>query len=275
MKKKRKANVGSLDNFIHRQHVKEPIEEHVEDNIEHQEHVEVKVEETQEKEPVKELVDICDPRRKWLFDIPLEELKSLGLEIDDMCGQGYDNGANMKGKHQGVQKRFLDINPRAFYTPCGFHSLNLTLCDMANKCEILKDNFKAWSLKSLCQNRWESQVESVKAIKLQLVDVHEALLQVGEKDNDVAIASEATSLAEKELGDFEYLVSIVIWHQVLNHVNIVSKKLQSKDMHLDNAIKEINKLVGYFKDYRETGFSKVVGGAKEITIEMGIDPIFP
>jgi len=38
----------------------------------------------------------------------------------------------MKGKHQGVQKRFLDINPRAFYTPCGCHSLNLILCDMAN-----------------------------------------------------------------------------------------------------------------------------------------------
>jgi len=42
-------------------------------------------------------------------------------------GQGYDNGSNMKGKYQGVQKRFLDINPKAFYTPCGCHSLNLVL----------------------------------------------------------------------------------------------------------------------------------------------------
>src|SRR5438128_847044 len=38
----------------------------------------------------------------------------------------------MKGKHQGVQKRFLDKNSRAFYTRCGCHSLNLVLCDMAN-----------------------------------------------------------------------------------------------------------------------------------------------
>ncbi|XP_023771970.1 uncharacterized protein LOC111920627 [Lactuca sativa] len=222
-------------------------------------------------------LNVDDTSGKGLFDITLEELKSFGLEIDDMRGQGYDNGANMKGIHQGVQKRFLDINPRAFYTPCGCHSLNLTLCDMANKCvkgknffgfiqriytifanstkrwEILKDNVKAWSLKSLCQTRWESRVESVKAIKMQLVDVREALLQVGEKDDDAAIASEATSLAEKELGDFEFLVSTVIWHEVLNHVNIVSKKLQSKDMHLDDAIIEINKLIGYSKDYRETG----------------------
>jgi len=40
----------------------------------------------------------------------------------------------MKGKHQGVQKRFLDINPRTFYTSCGCHNLNLVLCDMTNSC---------------------------------------------------------------------------------------------------------------------------------------------
>ncbi|KAL7595229.1 hypothetical protein Lser_V15G30337 [Lactuca serriola] len=114
--------------------------------------------------------------------------------------------------------------------------------------EILKDNVKSWSLKSLCQTRWESRVESVKAIKMQLVDVREALLQVGEKDNDAAIASEATSLAKKELSDFEFVVSIVF---------------------------EINKLIGYFKDYRENGFSKAIVETKEIAVEMGIDPIFP
>jgi len=38
----------------------------------------------------------------------------------------------MKGKYQSVQKIFLDINPRVFYTPYGCHSLNLVLCDMTN-----------------------------------------------------------------------------------------------------------------------------------------------
>ncbi|XP_023737798.1 uncharacterized protein LOC111885791 [Lactuca sativa] len=137
--------------------------------------------------------------------------------------------------------------------------------------EILKDNVKVWSLMSLCQTHWESQVNSVKAIKMQLVDVWETLLQVREKDNDAAIASEATSLAKKELGDFEFWESTVIWYQVLNNVNIVSKKLQSKDMHLHNAITEINKFIGYFKDYRETGFLKVIDEAKDIAIEMGIE----
>jgi hypothetical protein len=40
----------------------------------------------------------------------------------------------MKGNKQGVQRRLLDINPKAFYTPCGSHNINLVLCDMANSC---------------------------------------------------------------------------------------------------------------------------------------------
>ncbi|KAL4555005.1 hypothetical protein LXL04_037615 [Taraxacum kok-saghyz] len=86
---------------------------------------------------------------------------------------------------------------------------------------------------------------------------------------------EATSLAEKELSDFEFFLSAVIWHQVLNQVNVVSKRLQSKDIHLDTSISELNKLIEFFNDYRETGFSKAIDEAKEIASDMGVDPVFP
>ncbi|KAI3737329.1 hypothetical protein L2E82_27327 [Cichorium intybus] len=244
-------------------------------------------------------LNVDDTTGKGLFDVTHDELKSLGLDIDDMRGQGYDNGSNMRGKHQGVQTRFLKINPRAFYTPCGCHSLNLALCDMAKSCgkvkdffgviqriytifsnstkrwQILKDNIKGLTPKSLSATRWESRIDSVKAITLQVSDIREALLEVAEKDNDVKIQSEAKSLATNELGEFEFLVSIVIWYQILYMVNLVSKKLQSKDMLLDVAINEVNMLIEYFKDFRETGFSKAIDEAKELSIEMEIDPIFP
>ncbi|XP_076885040.1 uncharacterized protein LOC143534429 [Bidens hawaiensis] len=248
------------------------------------------------KESFLGFLDVNDTTGKGLFDITVEELKSLGLELDDMRGQGYENGENMKGKHQGVQTRFLNENPRAFYTPYGCHSLNLTLYDMAtistkgksffgkiqrmytifansnNRWQILKDNVKSWSLKSLSQTRWECHVESVKAIKLQLADVQEALLEVGEKDGDLAIADEATTIAENIC--FDFLVSIIIWHEVLDKMNIVSKRLQSKDMNLEIAIKEIKRLIDFFKEFRENGFSKAIDEAKKIAFEMGIDLIF-
>jgi hypothetical protein len=195
-----------------------------------------------------------------LFDVLQEELKSLDLDIDNVRGQGYDNGSNIKGKHQGVQKKLLDINPRAFYSACGCHSLNLTLCDMANSCrkaieifgviqriyttfanstrrwQILKDNITGLTLKSLSSTRWESCVESVKAIRFQISDVREALLQVAETGKEPLTSSQAQSLAENELGDFEFVSSSIIWYEILPVINMVSKELQSKDMLIDIAI---------------------------------------
>ena len=47
----------------------------------------------------------------------------------------------MGRKNQGVQKRLLYLNPRAFYTPCSCHSLNLALCDIANTSDKARDFF--------------------------------------------------------------------------------------------------------------------------------------
>nr|GEW67218.1 zinc finger MYM-type protein 1 [Tanacetum cinerariifolium]GEW67327.1 zinc finger MYM-type protein 1 [Tanacetum cinerariifolium] len=151
------------------------------------------------------------------------------------CCQGYDNDSNMKGKHQRVQRKLLDLSSRTFYTPYGSHSLKLALCDMAKTCPkaknffgttqkidtifanstkrwaILKTNVKGLTVKSLSTTRWESRVESVKAIQFQLSDMHEALLQVSKSDNDPLIQSTSESLAENELGKYEFLVAIVIW----------------------------------------------------------------
>ncbi|CAN0925948.1 Zinc finger MYM-type protein 1 [Linum grandiflorum] len=244
-------------------------------------------------------LDVNDTTGLGLFDVMKDELKSLDLDIDNIRGQSYDNGSNMKGEHSGVQRRLLDINPRAFHTSCASHSLNLTLCDMANSCGkakdffgiiqriytifsnsnkrwlILKDNVKQLTLKPLSSTRWESRVESVRAIRFQISEVREALLQVADVDLDPKIRSEANSLAQNELGDFEFIVSLVIWYEILHSTNLVSKHLQSKDMLIDDAILKISGLISFFKKYREDGFQKALEQAKEVCTTMDVDPIFP
>ncbi|KAL0006371.1 hypothetical protein SO802_013932 [Lithocarpus litseifolius] len=226
------------------------------------------------------------------------EINILELDINDICGQGYDNGFNMKGKHQGVQKRLLDINPRAVYTPCGCHSLNLVLCDMANSCrkvisffgviqriytlfssstkrwKILQDNVSGLTLKSLSQTRWESRIESVKAIKFQAPQIRDALLQLAQTSEDPKIKSEADCLATYEIESSEFLLGMTIWYDILFAVNSASKNLQSKDMHIDVAIDQLKGLISYFKEYRENGFTSTMNSSKKIALEMEIEPVF-
>jgi hypothetical protein len=66
---------------------------------------------------------------------------------------------------------------------------------------------------------------------------------VAKNDNDAQKCSEAKSLAENELGSFEFLVSIIIWYEILSGVNLISKQLQSKDMLIDIAIEYVQGLV--------------------------------
>ena len=61
-------------------------------------------------------------------------LEQMKLPIENLCGQGYDNGSNMKGKENGIQKRVLNLNPSAFFVPCNTHVLNLVINDAAKCC---------------------------------------------------------------------------------------------------------------------------------------------
>jgi hypothetical protein len=57
-----------------------------------------------------------------LSTVILDKLNKLKIPFEDCRGQAYDNGANMKGKHQGVQARLLKKNPRAVFVSHGAHT---------------------------------------------------------------------------------------------------------------------------------------------------------
>ncbi len=62
-----------------------------------------------------------DTTGKGLCETFLGHLETLGLDLYNCRGQSYDNGSNMQGKKQGVQKRELELNPKALCVPCGSH----------------------------------------------------------------------------------------------------------------------------------------------------------
>jgi hypothetical protein len=126
----------------------------------------------------------------------------------------------------------------------------------------------------LSSTRWESRVDSVKAIRFQFVEIKEALQDVAGCDNDPSTSSEAQSLADNEFDDFEFLLAIIIWYEILSVVNLVSKQLQAKDMVIDIAIERVQGLISFFTKYREIDFSQALEAAREVAFEMDIDPEF-
>ena len=66
---------------------------------------------------------------------------------------------------------------------------------------------------------------------------------------------------------------MVIWHDSLFAVNIVSKPLQSKDMQTDIAINQLKALLVFLKRYTENGFATTLISAKVIAVQMNIEPV--
>lgn len=124
----------------------------------------------------------------------LQKLKLDGLDIANVRGQGYDNGANMSGKYNGVQAKIQQINKYAQVIPCAAHSLNLAGVNAASitsdmiiffgivqklftffsgstiRWEVLMKNINI-SLKCHADTRWSSKAKAVNTLHTQLPQV--------------------------------------------------------------------------------------------------------
>lgn len=130
-----------------------------------------------------------------------------------------------------MQARLLHLNPRAFYVPCGAHTLNLVIADAAKdstdafvyfghltklytlfsastqRWDVLKKHVNL-SLKSWAETRWESRIKSIEAVKYQTAEVRDTLVEVRDTTGDPVVRVEAQSLAE-EIGSYRFFLCTV------------------------------------------------------------------
>ncbi|XP_046745549.1 zinc finger MYM-type protein 1-like [Diprion similis] len=234
-----------------------------------------------------------------LTNVILDQLNNLGIPIGNMRGQGYDNGANMKGKRSGVQNRILQINPRATFVPCSCHSLNLVVHDAAAasgetvgffdiiqqlyvffsgstmRWDVLKRHITSLTVKAVSTTRWESRIDALKPLRFQLGEVYDALIEISMGEGrDKLTQHEAKSLAAR-ISDFKFICSILIWYDVLSKVNIVSKMLQSPELHISDCSQLLSEVSKFLQEYRsDESFANLIERAKDVATEVEVEPCF-
>lgn len=218
------------------------------------------------------------------------------LLLSNCRGQSYDNGSNMKGKNRGVQALIREENPRAFYLPCTSHNLNLILGDCCKSSErainffsliqkiftTLSGSVIRWNIfkthaplltpKPLSETRWECRLESIKAIRLQFPGVITALEEVATVVASV-LKVEVLSIINN-IKSFEFVMSLVIWYEILNKVNITSKISQKRGIQISVVLEHLKQLIIFFKSYRNSGFEEAIISSGEICSSVNISPEF-
>ena len=166
------------------------------------------------------------------------------------------------------------------FVPCAAHTMNLVISDAAKSSTVAIGYFgylqrlfcffsaaiQRWdillkhvklTLKSWSDVRWESRLQSVIAVRSQVKEVREALLEARQAVTEPVARSEAESLAE-EVDSFRFLICTIVWADVLSVTNQVNKLLQSSSMQLDIAARLIETAKASLAKYRQSGFSEAI-----------------
>lgn len=69
----------------------------------------------------------------------LSQLEKWGLQVSFLWDQGYDGASKMSGQMSGVQQRIRELHPRALFTHCRIHALNLVVVHGCSDVPIVRN----------------------------------------------------------------------------------------------------------------------------------------
>jgi hypothetical protein len=130
------------------------------------------------------------------------------------------------------------------------------------------------TLKSLSDTRWESRINSIKVLKDNLLEIRKSLQKVADSSAVSLVVSEANSLAT-EISSYQFILSLMIWHDILFQINKVSKLMQNPSADVSIMIKLVYATKQFLQEFRsDESFEALIKSAEEIALKLGTDPIF-
>uniref|UniRef100_A0A3Q1DI04 TTF-type domain-containing protein n=1 Tax=Amphiprion ocellaris TaxID=80972 RepID=A0A3Q1DI04_AMPOC len=204
------------------------------------------------------------------------------LQALDTSGKGHLENLGLDLSNCRVQKRVLELNSKALCVPCGSHTLNLVVGDAAkssvtsisffgllqrlytlfsssvHRWTILTNHVKNFTLKALSTTRWECRVEAVKAVR--------------KRDADVVSTAEGI---HKEMQRLPFVVSTIVWYNVLFQINKVSKVLQSPKVSVETVKRETRAVTDFLEEYRNEGLESAQTDARETAEKLEMEMSWP
>ena len=177
----------------------------------------------------------------------LAELRSAGVSLEKLRGQGYDGASNMSGKFRGVQARIREVQPQAFYTHCRAHCLNSAIChasdeplvrtmmrtvqeiafsfnysakrllrfqeSLENDAESKLAMEKRTKLQSLCETRWAARADALHTFRCSFPTVVTALEDLSNNYGDAKAGPFKLAITQ-----FGFIITLVAAEFVLAHL---------------------------------------------------------
>ncbi len=172
-------------------------------------------------------------------------LLRMNISFDKLRGQCYDGASAMSGSKNGVAKCISDIEPRALFTQCYGHALNLAASDTVKKSKIVKDALNLTQeiaklikysprrarlddtsgIRVLCPTCWTVRADALASItnnfKALMLTWEETAKVVKDTDTKCRIYG-----VSKIINPFDYIFGNILGEMLLKHSDNLSSTLQ-------------------------------------------------
>ncbi|CAF1033274.1 unnamed protein product [Rotaria sordida] len=238
------------------------------------------------------VIRYTDDQFQCLFNLLIEWLNKLGLDIKNIVGQGFDGASSMTGEYKGVASRLIQVSPTALYVHCNWHVLNLCLVDVAEAVVHIRNNFGVLkslynlieaspkrhkvfedlqkefgivsiSLKQLSDTRWACRYESLKVIFSRYLEILNTLEKLETSDSYILL---------QVIRTFDFIFHIYMMTEIYMITQILSKFLQRSNITLTDALAQVKITIDTLESLRnEDEFERIWHESMKICMNNNID----
>ena len=204
------------------------------------------------------LYEVASTGAEIIFGVIVDVLQRLNLPLSRARGQCYDGAATMSGIRSGVATRVLAEEPRAVFTHCYGHSLNLASNDTIKRSKLMKNALDTtheitklikkslahdaifWRLKDefgsdcpgiriLCPTRWTVRADALQSILAN----YDVLLKLWEEAVDRVSDTEMKAriqVVAAQMAKFDFFFGVSLGQLILRHSDNLSRTLQHRNL---------------------------------------------